>query len=58
MIPWVEVVQTTLMRYELHVGFYFRLSIHNEDHIVAPIGDTLLETQFSQVYYIGDGVFN
>ena len=57
LIPWVEVMQTTLMNSELNVWFPFRLSIDDEHHIVTPVGDEVLETQISQRYNIGDGIF-
>ena len=57
LIPWFEVIQTTLMHYELHVWFTFILSMDHEHHLIAPVGNHVPETQVSQHYNIGDGIF-
>ena len=50
-------MQTILINSEPHVGFNLRLSIDDEHHLVAPLGDKVLETQVPHGYDIGDRVF-
>ena len=49
---------TNLVHSEIYVWFPFRLSMENEHHIVAPVGEEVMETQVAQKYNIGDGIFN
>ena len=30
----------------------------NENHLIAPVGNQVLEMKVSQIYNIGDGIFN
>ena len=50
-------MQTNLINSELHVLFPFRLYMDDEDHIISPAGNQVLETQFHPCYNIGDGIF-
>ena len=50
-------MQTTLIHSELHVWFPFIFSMYNEHHIIAPLGNQVLETQVAQRYNISDVIF-
>ena len=45
------------MHYELHVWFTFRFYMYYEHHLIASVGNQVLETQVAQHYNIGDGIF-
>ena len=57
LIPWFKVIQTTIMNSELHVWFPFILSTDDKHHLIAPVGNQVLEAQVVQCYNIGDGIF-
>ena len=48
LITWGELVQTALMHSELLIWFTLRLYMDDEHHLVAPVGDKVLETQVDQ----------
>ena len=50
-------MHTALVHSELHVGFALKFSMDDEHHLFDPICDNVMETQVSQGYDIGDGVF-
>ena len=50
-------MQTTIIHSELHVWFPFIFSMENEHHLVAPVGDKVVETQVAQRYNIGNVIF-